>query len=603
MMLAVHKDSNVKSVWLVLLLLVLAFGSVVVPHAKVALASGNVYYFSSTGSDSNPGTQASPMKSIAKANSLLSSGTTGNTIFFKRGEAWYEGTIDLTNKSGSSTDPITIDAYGTGANPIISSMKLLDDAGWTYDGANNRWKHPIFGFSDALRLFVNGVSKYKVNTINAIANETDVDQTFEWFIKTGWAYANSGSTTVGPKNVELILPTNIPPVKMINTNYATIKNLDIRGGVVDIDSPSSNITIDNCMIRESNQHGIRVWNSSTTNLSQHVSNITITNNLIDKVWTTEENNTTAALLGDGIFLLDAVEGGLVRGNKVINFGHGGIVLSSYKATNVYGVHNVIVEQNDVSAGKSGYMHAFDVDGFPGLTTNNIIRRNYFHEFTSTSHIGGKDNKFYSNIIVGVTLTTQSQKKQPYAIDIAPWMYNGIQMEARDLYVVNNTILDTDEFSLQVLDSNPTTAGTVTNNVIANNIFGHYGYNSLVNAEVALDVWANVVGTLDVKNNNFWDTSTKVARFKDPSTAPHYTITDLNTCPNTTPDTCDANSAVDPLFVDYANRDFRLTSSSPIKASGTNAYAAILGSGFVDFYGNAWNATNPSIGAIQYGATP
>lgn len=226
---------------------------------------------------------------------------------------------------------------------------------------------------------------------------------------------------------------------------------------MDIDSPSSNIIIDNCLIRESNQHGIRVWNSSTTNMSQHVSNITITNNLIDKVWTTEENNTTVALLGDGIFLLDAVEGGMIRGNKVINFGHGGIVLSSYKATNVYGVHNVIVEQNDVSADKSGYMHAFDVDGFPGLTTNNIIRRNYFHEFTSTSHIGGRYNQFYSNIITGVTLTTQNQKKQPYAIDIAPWMYNGVQMEARDLYVVNNTILDTDEFSLQVLDTNPTTA--------------------------------------------------------------------------------------------------------------------------------------------------
>lgn len=225
MMLAVLKDSKVKNVLLVLLLLVLAFSSVVVPHAKVASASGNVYYFSSTGNDSNPGTQASPMKSIAKANTLLSSGTTGNTILFKRGEAWYEGTLDLTNKSGSSTDPITIDAYGTGANPIISTMKLLDDAGWTYDGANNRWKHPISGFSDALRLFVNGVSKYKVNTINTNANEADVDQINEWFIKTGWVYANSGSTAVGPKKVELILPTNNSPVKMINTNYATSKIL------------------------------------------------------------------------------------------------------------------------------------------------------------------------------------------------------------------------------------------------------------------------------------------------------------------------------------------------------------------------------------------
>ncbi|WP_171688835.1 hypothetical protein [Paenibacillus germinis] len=53
-----------------------------------------------------------------------------------------------------------------------------------------------------------------------------------------------------------------------------------------------------------------------------------------------------------------------------------------------------------------------------------------------------------------------------------------------------------------------------------------------------------------------------------------------------------------------NKDSKVKSVLlPIKASGTNAYAAALGSGFVDFYGNAWNATNPSIGAIQYGATP
>jgi hypothetical protein len=581
----------------------------------MASASGTVYYFSSsTGNNNNDGSMAHPKQTLSAAINLLAPGV---TILFKRGDVW-EGTLDLRNKSGSSTSPIAIGAYDTGPAPIITTLTKLDDLGWVSD-VGNRWKHAISGYSDALRLFVNGVSKFKVNTTNTSATEADVDQPYEWYIKSGWVYV--GSSTGAPKNVEL-LRSNSAPVMMKNTNYVTIQNLDIKGGVVDIDSPSSHITIDNNTIRQSYQHGIRVWNSDAytkptptqSEWDQFVSDLTITNNVIDKVWTTYENDPAIPyLIGDGIFLLDAVQGGLIRGNKVVNFGHAGIVLSTETGTatsRTHGVHNILVEQNDVSAGESGYMHAFSVSGFPGKTTDNIIRRNYFHDFTSTSHANGSNNQFYSNIFVGVKLTSQpNQSKQPYALDIAPWpvyekgsTVNKIAMEARDLYVVNNTFLNTDQFSIQVVDWHaPANPANMTNNVIANNIFGQYGYSSSVSAEVALDVNPNVTGTLDVKNNAFWDSSTLVARFKDAASATHYTVSGLNGCPNTTPDTCDANTSGDPLFVDYANRDFRLSGSSPIKASGTNAYAAALGTGFVDFYGKPWDPTNPSIGAIQYGA--
>lgn len=611
-MLSVFKASKFKVVLFAFLTLVMSVGSFVFPQAPVASASGTVLYFSSsTGSDSNLGTIDQPKETIDAAISLLAPGV---TILFKRGDVW-EGSLDLRNISGSSALPITIGAYGAGADPIITALTRLDD-NWVNDGGN-RWKHAI-NFSTALRLFVNGVSKYKVNTTNTSANEADVDQSYEWYIKSGWVYV--GSTTGAPKNVELIRVSK-STVNMKNTNYVTIQNLDIKGGIVDIDAPSSHITIDNNKIRQMVQTGIRVWNNDAYNKAaptpsewnQYVSDITITNNVIDKVWTTYENDPAIKLNGEGIYLLDAVQGGLIRGNKVVNFGHGGISLETGTASatsSTHGVHNVIVELNDVSAGESGYMHAFGVIGLPGKTTNNIIRRNYFHDFTSVSHAGGSNNQIYSNLFVGVPLTTQTtQKQQPYALDIAPWpvnekgsTVNKIPLEARDLYIVNNTFLNTDQFSIQVTDYNAAPSN-VTNNVIANNIFGQYGYNGDVDAEVALDVTPKVTGTLHVNNNAFWDSSTVVARFKDPANAAHYTVAELNTCPNTTPDTCNANTEGDPLFVDFANRDFRLSANSPIKASGTNAYASALGSGFIDYYGDPWDPTNPSIGAIQYGAAP
>jgi hypothetical protein len=73
------------------------------------------YYVSITGSDTNPGTQAQPWKTIAKVN--VSSFSPGDSILFKRGETWSETLIPPS--SGSAGSPITFGAYGTGDLPTI----------------------------------------------------------------------------------------------------------------------------------------------------------------------------------------------------------------------------------------------------------------------------------------------------------------------------------------------------------------------------------------------------------------------------------------------------------------------------------------------------
>jgi hypothetical protein len=79
------------------------------------LASATTYYVSTTGSDTNPGTQAQPWKTIAKVNAL--SFSPGDFILFKRGETWYETLIPPS--SGSAGSPITFGAYGSGDLPTI----------------------------------------------------------------------------------------------------------------------------------------------------------------------------------------------------------------------------------------------------------------------------------------------------------------------------------------------------------------------------------------------------------------------------------------------------------------------------------------------------
>lgn len=93
------------------------------------------YYFSASGDDSRTSTQAknpsTPWKSIAKLNSIFSTLLPGDSVLFKRGEAFF-GEI-IINKSGTSSQRITLGAYGTGAKPIITGFTTVTS--WTSIGS------------------------------------------------------------------------------------------------------------------------------------------------------------------------------------------------------------------------------------------------------------------------------------------------------------------------------------------------------------------------------------------------------------------------------------------------------------------------------------
>jgi hypothetical protein len=79
------------------------------------LASATTYYVSSsTGNDSNNGTSsATAWQTIAHVNGQ--SFQPGDSVMFKRGDVWNESLTPAS--SGSSGNPITFDAYGSGAAP------------------------------------------------------------------------------------------------------------------------------------------------------------------------------------------------------------------------------------------------------------------------------------------------------------------------------------------------------------------------------------------------------------------------------------------------------------------------------------------------------
>ena len=83
----------------------------------ISYAQKNYYFSSSTGNDSNVGSEANPFKTILKLNSLVL--VAGDKIFFKKGDTFI-GQI-IVSYSGISGFPIVYDSYGNGDLPVLTA--------------------------------------------------------------------------------------------------------------------------------------------------------------------------------------------------------------------------------------------------------------------------------------------------------------------------------------------------------------------------------------------------------------------------------------------------------------------------------------------------
>ena len=94
------------------------------------------YYVKTGGNDASAGTSdGTAWATITKVNTALAAHTivAGDNVYFNRGNT-FSGTITVVY-SGSVGSPITISAYGTGANPIITGLTTLSS--WTQVGSTN----------------------------------------------------------------------------------------------------------------------------------------------------------------------------------------------------------------------------------------------------------------------------------------------------------------------------------------------------------------------------------------------------------------------------------------------------------------------------------
>lgn len=128
---------------LFLIILILSFTSTFV-HPTISHAAGNTYYVNCSASSNGSGSQSSPWNTLSTVDSWTF--VAGDTIVFQRGTTCY-GMLNPQG-SGMSGSPITIDAYGTGALPIIdggsnaAALKLSDQQYWEIKNLEVRGGNP-----------------------------------------------------------------------------------------------------------------------------------------------------------------------------------------------------------------------------------------------------------------------------------------------------------------------------------------------------------------------------------------------------------------------------------------------------------------------------
>jgi hypothetical protein len=188
-------------------------------------ATSNYFVDAVYGNDTNSGSQSSPWRSLQKVSTA--SLPSGSTIFLKRDTVWYE---QLTIPSSG----ITVDAYGTGALPVIDGSTALIGT-WSSAGAGLYSMEVSLNAGEGLgNLSENG------SMMSFMAWNADAATTFTSAANGVYSYNNATST--------LYIKTTQSP--SLNTYRASVKFYGILANSL------SDVTIRNVAVTRFSLNGI-----------------------------------------------------------------------------------------------------------------------------------------------------------------------------------------------------------------------------------------------------------------------------------------------------------------------------------------------------------
>ena len=175
------------------------------------------YYVSPTGLDTNNGTSAAtPWLTLAHVNAHTFSA--GDAIYLQRGGTWSEPLIPPS--SGTSENPISFDAYGTGAPPVITGAALT--LAWSYSSGNIwRAQLPAVPASATVLNMEFGTlwGQYKAPVSSSCLTAGVITSLRDFCSYGGYVYVYDSSSSNGPAS---FYGTTITPILTVAAGYQLI---------------------------------------------------------------------------------------------------------------------------------------------------------------------------------------------------------------------------------------------------------------------------------------------------------------------------------------------------------------------------------------------
>src|SRR5579859_5878145 len=359
----------------------------VAPAAAAAKAA--TWYVAATGSDSNPGTLAAPLKTISYA---LNQAVPGDTVMVRGGT--YSGALTIT-RSGLLGKAITIKAY-PGERPVLDGSTITV-TGW----------QAIVSLSNVRYIVFDGLDV--ANLTSSIAN-TDPEGIF----------INGASHDITISNC------NIYNIK----NTTTLA--DGRSGhAVLVIGSDNNTAISNLMITGCIVHDTRTGTSENITLAGNVDSFTVSHNTI---YNTENIGIIIAggdnLNRSGNVTVNYARNGVVSDNTLYNVSMANSVSTwgagNYGAIAIYicGGAGTVVERNTVYACDRGIGLVSESSIY--ATRTSIVRNNFVYNCWRTGIYMGD----YLNFTGSGTKSCYVVNNTLFGNDQAPGAFGEIEGELR-----------------------------------------------------------------------------------------------------------------------------------------------------------------------------
>lgn len=447
-------------------------------------AFATTYYIdAANGNDSNIGTsETQAWKTTSKVGSFDFS--PGDVIAFKRGQT-FSGTLSYSGSSGTSTNPITLTAYGAGAKPIITGFGTLTGT-WTNEG-NNKWSMPLS--VKVTRLYKNGIEQKMTSPVA-------FGHTWEEFggsAGTVWIWDNSKLyyySTTNPSSSQFEGNKQWRIIDLNGKSYINIENLDIRGGTNSVIhlTDCSNINVRYCTLGKQAGYGIVIKSSDS---------ILIERNTIDNDFKltfdgiSSYTGTDARGSNDGVASFGGFTNSEIRYNDFINWGHAALEVETTGSSPISGIK---MHHNFITAPDLHYSRAIALSG--DNATNIEFYNNYIYKTSIRSQINGINNYVHHNWVDNVIDTPYKAKEQGQAF--AYENYNGNPTGNLFEY---NTISNTEGPGIEFIASG-SSSKDISGNTVQKNLFINCGTNAYYTSGTGKGIY--VQGYVDIRANNFYD---------------------------------------------------------------------------------------------------